>query len=262
MNHVLGLKKYRMTLSFWMDYKVITIYHIINTIKHLILKRMSVWRMYNKLKNKLAVFLELDILKTLFYSYFLKINSNGKFYIFQNSIVKINKNSIFDLKHGTLCLNKAHTKGKTRKNKSELILCDKSNLIIENNFDMYQGASIFVGEGATLKLKGHSYINTNSIINCFNYIEIGTHTYISDNVSIQDCDNHYISHNGIEKPNSAPIIIGDNVWIAKNAIILKGIRIGNGAIIAAGSVVTKDVVEKTLVAGNPAKPIKQNVKWR
>ena len=54
---------------------------------------------------------------------------------------------------------------------------------------------------------------------------------------------------------SAPIRIGDKAWIGFNAIILKGVTIGEGAIVGAGSVVTKDVAPWTSVAGNPAKEI-------
>lgn len=55
----------------------------------------------------------------------------------------------------------------------------------------------------------------------------------------------------------APVVIGNNVWIADSAIILCGVTIGDNAVVAAGSVVTKDVPKDTLVAGNPAKIIKQ-----
>ena len=51
------------------------------------------------------------------------------------------------------------------------------------------------------------------------------------------------------------------MWIGTNSIILKGVIIGDNSIIAAGSIVTKNVPENSLVAGNPAKIIKQNIKW-
>lgn len=56
-----------------------------------------------------------------------------------------------------------------------------------------------------------------------------------------------------------PVTIGNDVWIGRRVIILPGVNIGNGAVIAAGSVVTKDVPSYTLVGGNPAKVIKERI---
>ena len=53
-----------------------------------------------------------------------------------------------------------------------------------------------------------------------------------------------------------PIVVGDYVWIGAGAIILPGVTIGEGAVVAAGSVVTKDVAARMVVAGNPAKPLR------
>jgi len=55
---------------------------------------------------------------------------------------------------------------------------------------------------------------------------------------------------------TAPIIIEDDCWIAANCIILSGVRIGKGSVIAAGSVVTKDVAPYSVMGGNPAKKLK------
>lgn len=55
--------------------------------------------------------------------------------------------------------------------------------------------------------------------------------------------------------------IGNQVWIATGAMILPNVTIGDGAIVASGAVVTKDVPARCLVAGVPAKVIKENVKW-
>lgn len=64
-----------------------------------------------------------------------------------------------------------------------------------------------------------------------------------------------------------PIHVGDDVWIGGNSVILPGITIGNNSVVGAGSVVTKDVPEDVVVAGNPAKVIKniteqEKEKWR
>lgn len=212
--------------------------------------------------NKLHEIFKTDVLKTFNYWLKLKYERNCKLYIYPDSIIDIHPKAKIEFIKGKFRINASHVDSRKRKNKSQLTLNKDSKLIIEDNFDLYNGASIFVASGAILKFKGGSYLNTNSVINCFEYIEIGYHTYISDNVSIQDSDNHYIKHEGVEKPNTLPIIIGDYVWIAKNVIVLKGVTIGNGAVVAAGSVVTKNVPEKCLVAGNPAKIIKENIEWR
>jgi acetyltransferase-like isoleucine patch superfamily enzyme len=58
------------------------------------------------------------------------------------------------------------------------------------------------------------------------------------------------------------VFIGNNVWIGNRAIIMKGVTIDDGAIIAAGSIVTKDVPARCLVAGVPAKVVRENVQWK
>lgn len=109
-------------------------------------------------------------------------------------------------------------------------------------------------------------IGHNTIINDKCYIAaqggvtIGDYCMISPGVSLISCDHCFSSK---EKPyllqglKISPVIIGDNVWIGKNAIILKGVTIGNDSIIAAGAVVTKDVSSGVIFGGNPAKFIKK-----
>jgi acetyltransferase-like isoleucine patch superfamily enzyme len=215
-----------------------------------------------KISKALSLYKKLDVLKTVKYHYRFSFSRNVRFHVYPHSIVNIAQTANLHLLDGEFLINASWTKGRKRRNVSELILCDDSKLIIDGNFALYQGASVYVGENATLKIKGNSFLNTNSVLNCFHYIEIGEGTMISDDVRIQDSDNHIVIENGVEKEKMKPIIIGDHVWIGKNVLILKGVTIGNGAIVAAGSVVVKDVEAGTLVGGNPAKLIKQNVEWK
>ncbi|MGB9928788.1 MAG: DapH/DapD/GlmU-related protein, partial [Methanosarcina sp.] len=69
--------------------------------------------------------------------------------------------------------------------------------------------------------------------------------------------NHGISPDKRNITYPKPIIIGKNVWIGSGAIVVPGITIGDNAVIAAGAVVTKDVNENTVVAGVPAREVKQ-----
>ena len=137
--------------------------------------------------------------------------------------------------------------------KGRLILHTGSELIVKGNFDVV-GSTVEVLPGGRLIL-GSGYINFHSKLHCFHHIEVGNQVLISENVIIRDSDNHQII--GGNKM-SAPIIIKDNVWIGMSAIILKGVTIGEGAIVAAGAVVTRDVPAHAIVAGVPAKVIKEN----
>ena len=78
-------------------------------------------------------------------------------------------------------------------------------------------------------------------------------------VVIRDYDGHTIDLPGYEI--AKPIHIGEHVWIGNRAIILKGVTIGDGAIVAAGALVTGDVPAHTIVAGVPARIIKENINW-
>ncbi|MBR1467652.1 MAG: acyltransferase [Bacteroidaceae bacterium] len=95
-------------------------------------------------------------------------------------------------------------------------------------------------------------------IHCGNNISVGNRTLISWDCCIIDRDYHAFNS---ETEKTCPIVIGENVWIGCRCLITKGVSIGDGAVIAAGSVVINDVPGRCLVAGNPARVIKDNVVW-
>ena len=105
--------------------------------------------------------------------------------------------------------------------------------------------------GGKLLLADRVFINRNCVICSHDRIELGTRVTIGPNTCIYDHD-----HGEKEQFITEPVIIGDNVWIGANATILKGVTIGENAIVAAGSVVTKDVPANSVVGGVPAKFLK------
>jgi acetyltransferase-like isoleucine patch superfamily enzyme len=112
---------------------------------------------------------------------------------------------------------------------------------------------IFIQKGARLTIGQNTFIN-GAFISVETLVQIGNHVDIAPYVMILDSQLPASLGTNSQKP--ASIIIGDHSWIATGAIIIRGVKIGEGAVVAAGSVVTKDVPPFTLVGGNPAKFIR------
>lgn len=108
------------------------------------------------------------------------------------------------------------------------------------------GSYIQIGKNACLRI-GNSFINREVKIICNNKIDIGDDCIIAMGVVIRDNNggNHQILDG--DYMNTKPVTIGDHVWIVENAMILKGITIGSGAVVAASSLVTKDVLPHTIL---------------
>ncbi len=130
------------------------------------------------------------------------------------------------------------------------IVEDGGRCTVKGNFKVAGGGTVVVGPEGHLDLRGGIGINNRGTLSCFERITIGTGAHIGPEVLIRDSDSHTT---GEGRTPTRPIVIGDRVWIGARAIILKGVTIGEGAVVAAGSIVTKDVEPKTLVAGSPAR---------
>jgi len=111
---------------------------------------------------------------------------------------------------------------------------------------------------AQIIIGNNTYIGDRTEIHAGSSVKIGKGCNISWDVCIMDRDYHKLNS---ETEEIKPIVIEDNVWIGCNSIILKGVTISNGAVIAAGSVVTKDIAPGVLVGGNPARVLKEEVYW-
>ena len=146
---------------------------------------------------------------------------------------------------------------------------NKNNIEIGNNCEIL-GTLYSEGEGI-IKIGDFTEIRHNSFIGSVEKVFIGNYVIISNNVRIFDNNNHPTSPSKRKQmcidgfhgdpwkwihSDHSPVVIEDNVWIGEYSTILKGVRIGEGSIIACHSVVTKDVPPYSLVAGNPAKVVK------
>lgn len=120
-----------------------------------------------------------------------------------------------------------------------------------------RGAVLSAGPGAKISLGEGTYLNDGSQIHASQAVTIGKECAISWNVTLIDNDGHKVGDNAV----SAPISIGDRVWIGCNVTILKGVTIGSGSIVAAGAVVTSSFPANSLIGGVPAKLIRSDANW-
>ena len=192
-------------------------------------------------------------IKELLYKLFvLKPTKIKSLYIYRPTQTIIKKGAIFNISY-SLRINQPWDKYRGLPS----IFKVHNNATINCKSFIFHQCHVVVYENAILTLGENSYINNGGKIYCEVSISIGDNTYIGFDVEIRDTDSHTLTGSLRTKP----IQIGNNVWIGSKTIILKGVTIGDGAIIGAGSVVTHDIPSKCLVAGNPAKVIRNNVDW-
>lgn len=117
-----------------------------------------------------------------------------------------------------------------------------------------------VGSYHFLNLDKNAEINTGCFLLAKDYINIGENSTLAYQVTILTSSNPNGPFNKLSKvyaKQTKPVSIGRNSWIGAKATILPGVNIGSFCIVAAGSVVNKDIPDYTVVAGVPAKPIKK-----
>lgn len=114
------------------------------------------------------------------------------------------------------------------------------------------------GVNSLIRIGNNTVFSNDITIIAEREITIGDGCLIGDRLTIYDSDAHEIDPSTRRRSYGkvAPVKIGNNVWIGSLVTILKGVNVGDNSIIAANSVVTKDVIANAIVAGNPAKFIK------
>lgn len=133
-----------------------------------------------------------------------------------------------------------------------------------------ESAILYDRAGASVRIGERTFIGASALV-CAEAIEIGDDVLVSWGCTIVDHNSHplawndrsgdvgnwFVGRKDWTHVERAAVRIGNKAWIGFNAIILKGVNIGEGAIVGAGSVVTRDVPAFTIVGGNPARPIRE-----
>ena len=170
------------------------------------------------------------------------ININSKIYFKSIPFIKKHPNSIFKIGEGCTILNST--------NENYAGVSFVTSIVTATN-----NAKLVLGDN--VGISGCS-------ICCVNEIQIGNNVNLGTGSKIYDTDFHpldYLERRknpgfDLDKISNAPIIIGNDVWIGSNSIILKGVTLGDRVIVGAGSIVTKSFPADCIIAGNPAKVIK------
>jgi acetyltransferase-like isoleucine patch superfamily enzyme len=135
-----------------------------------------------------------------------------------------------------------------------------------------RGQLFTFGHGGHITLGSYCYVGENTKLWSATRLSIGNRVLIGHNTSIFDSDTHPLNARERHRQyveiitkghptqidlREEPVTIEDDVWIGSNVVVLKGVTIGQGAVVGAGSVVTEDVPPFVVVAGNPARVVRE-----
>jgi acetyltransferase-like isoleucine patch superfamily enzyme len=200
-------------------------------------------------------FWKLSILRTLFaavrYRQGLRVLVSPQTTLFIRGRLEVSKGSLFFINEPWLFSGAEPG--------SLIIMCNATVRVVGGNFAIKSGAFVEVKDGALLELHGGGYAARNLQIECRNRITIGAGAAIGPDVIIRDNDGHRLTTDAHDAVSH--VTIGKKVWVGARSIVFKGVTIGDGSIVAAGSLVTHDVPANCLVGGVPARIIQQSVSW-
>lgn len=137
-----------------------------------------------------------------------------------------------------------------------------TRMVVPGTVQAWKGSQIHVLRGGCLEFGDKNILNEGSRITCCQSVRWGNGSGLSWDASLLDTDLHPIYVNGTWNTQDAPVVVGDHVMVGTGALVLKGVTLGSGSIVAAGAVVAADVPPRSLVGGNPARVIREDIDWR
>lgn len=146
--------------------------------------------------------------------------------------------------------------------RTAMYIREQGRLEINGYNEIGRGSLVWILEGGRISFAGNTFTAGKNMLISKERVSIGRNCAIAWGVTICDHDFHKLYHGGKQRVETAPVTIEDNVWIGMNATVLKGVTVGAGAVIGAGAVVTRNVPSATIVAGNPAQVVAENIEFR
>lgn len=194
------------------------------------------------------------------------------FFVYMTKTIKTFIQQIFRTYKLISCQLRGITVGKHTEIKGTIDIRAKGGEVVIGNDCLISGYMALETPESNIIIGDNVFIGSETIIDCACRVEICDDVLISYQVIIQDSDNHSTRcsfrkndnkdwkdrhHHNWEITATKPVKIAKGAWLGSRAIILKGVTIGEGSVVGAGSVVTRDVPPWTIVAGNPAKVIRE-----
>lgn len=215
-----------------------------------------------KIKRKIQNLKEIRLFSYIYLNYFcsrIERNGKGRIVPYKNAVIDLEKGSQIRIEDENICIGV----NKLKKSKTETYVRLRENAVwdAKKGCEISYGSTIEILKNAELESK-YFTMNSFSTLVSAKKIILGEDVMIARNAVVFDSDFHVIEYDEKQAEYSETVSIGDHVWIGANAIILKGVIVGNGSMIAANTVVTKNVGQGVMV-GNEKKNcvLKENVRW-
>ena len=212
----------------------------------------------NKIKEYLRFLRRIRIIKYFYLNYFCKEIirvDNSKIIPYKNAVINIEIGARIYIEIGCNLL-----KGSREETRIRL----RENAVWGSNggCKVSYGSTIEILKGALLDSK-YFMVNSNSILIAAKKISLGQDVMIARNVVIYDSDFHEIYYEGIKGNRSKDVIIGEHVWIGTNSMILKGVNLKKGCVVAANTIVTENVESENLIGiKSEIKCINNQIQWK
>jgi hypothetical protein len=206
------------------------------------------------LHNKIKLLSQISWCKFVYYNFISKqVERRGRAWIipYRNAVINLAPGAKIIIENGDFLINANKPSGTHAE--AYVTLRKNARLLIHGMTQLNYRATIEVHENAEIDI-GSAYINSDAVILAAESIRIGYECLISRMVYIYDADHHdIVNADGKVINPPRPVIVGNHVWIGLQSLLLRGSKIGDGAVIAANSLVGGKIKAGTMASGNPAR---------